>query len=185
MKVVSKDKIISKDIEGFEGKYRISENGEILSVKNKLKFLTPFVTKQGLNIVTLSNGTKNSYTRLFVSQLVAKAFLPDYPKDGKNPKLFHLNGIKSDDRKENLKILIKRPIYCSEYRGVTWSNASQKWVASMIVKKKRIELGKFDLEIEASECYEKELKNKKLQTELRQMNEKLLKKEEKKLELQH
>lgn len=175
--------ILSKDIDGFEGKYKITEKGDVLSVKNKLKKLTPYITKQGLKQISLSKN--NIISRLFVSQLVAKAFLPDYPKDGKNPKLIHINGIKSDDRKENLKIQIKKPIYSSTYRGVIWSNKYQQWVAIMVVSRKMKELGRFEKEIDASVCYEKALEKKKIDTKFRQMNNKLLKKENKQLDLQH
>lgn len=177
-----------KDIEGYEGKYKITENGEVLSVKNKLKILTPFVTKQGLNQISLSkvdSTKKRKVTHYFVSQLVAKAFLPDYPKDGTTPKLLHINGIKTDDRRENLKIKEKKPIYSSSYKGVIWSNSKQKWVAIMLVKRKKIELGYFNSELEASKCYLKALEKKKRETKFRQMNKKLQNKENKQLELQH
>ena len=172
-----------KHIDGYEGKYMVSKSGTVYSVKNSLKILIQFVTKQGFNQVTLYR--QNKVERFSVSQLVAKAFLPDYPTDGTKPKLIYINGIKTDDRAENLKLKIKRPTHSSSYKGVIWSNPYQKWVAIMVIKRKKIELGTFETELEASICYEKALKKKKLQTEFKRMNKKLLENEEAQLELQH
>lgn len=176
-------KTLQKDIEGYVGKYKITENGDVLSVRNKLKILTPYITKQGFKQVSLSKNNEN--VRYLVSHLVGKAFLPDYPKTGKKPKLIHINGIKSDDRKDNLKLKVFRPVHSSKYKGVTWNNASQKWVATMIVNGVKNELGRFEKELEASHCYEKALKKKKLKTEFSQMNKKLKQNEKKQLELEN
>lgn len=101
---------IWKDISGFEGRYQVSNLGNIKSlyrVKERRgygkivipeKVLNPHVDKVGYKRLYLyGDGFK---IRDMVHRFVAKAFLPNLEN---KPEVNHKNGIKTDNRVENLE----------------------------------------------------------------------------------
>lgn len=79
------------------GNYIIYSNGNVLSL-NRNKFLKPHKGEKGyLRVRLLFNG---KYINYRVHRLVAIAFLPKL--EGKN-QVNHINGIKDDNRLENLE----------------------------------------------------------------------------------
>lgn len=81
-----------KDIPGYEGKYRVSNLGEVLSVKGR--FCLELVRGMSVNLC------KEGRVEMFkVAYLVARAFV-------KNPEMrpyvIHLNGDRKDHRASNL-----------------------------------------------------------------------------------
>jgi len=46
----------------------------------------------------------------------------------------------------------------SKYKGVSWHKENEKWVAGISIKGKKIHLGSFSTELEASEAYQNKLK---------------------------
>ena len=100
---------IWRDIEGYEGRYKISNTGKVKSIQRQVSNGTGLATlptrilKQGINykgypIIYLS---KNSKSRtLPIHRLVAKAFIPN-PKN--KPQVNHIDGNKVNNNASNLE----------------------------------------------------------------------------------
>lgn len=99
-----------KDVEGFEGLYAITEDGRVWSYPKRIKyksseytrnwkgrFLKPALGRDGYLLVSLS---KTKSTTLRIHRLVAKTYIPN-PR--MLPQVNHKNGIKTDNRLENLE----------------------------------------------------------------------------------
>lgn len=91
---------IWKDVKDFQGVYQISSLGRLKSFKiNPNGYITSQKNSKGgyLSVVLIS-GKKIKYTR--IHRIVAKHFI-DNPERKK--QVNHINGIKSDNRVENLE----------------------------------------------------------------------------------
>jgi hypothetical protein len=89
---------IWKDIEEYEGLYKVSNLGRIASYKYKHKKICSCNSKKAYPIVTLCKNL--TYKKIRVHVLVAAAFIPN-PENKK--EVNHLNGIKTDNRVCNLE----------------------------------------------------------------------------------
>lgn len=101
---------IWKDIDGYDGLYRISNEGRILSMKfgpQKLKNTSPKIMKQSisssgyLHVQLYKNG--KSSTKL-IHILVANAFIPNLLN---KPEVNHIDGNKKNNSANNLEWVTK------------------------------------------------------------------------------
>jgi len=58
----------------------------------------------------------------------------------------------------NEEMIVKIPIQTSNYKGVSWKKLNSKWAAQIMKNGKKIHLGLFTSELEASEAYQNKLK---------------------------
>jgi hypothetical protein len=87
-----------KDIEGYEGLYQISNLGRVKSFKKNNK---SYIMKQSNGKYPSVSFYKNGKEKRFlVHRLVAKSFLTNTENKG---TVNHINGIKTDNRVENLE----------------------------------------------------------------------------------
>lgn len=87
------------DIEGYDGLYKISNFGNIISLKNKYKkYLKKCYNKAGYQIVILRKDNKSKH--FYVHRLVAQTFISN--PDNK-PHIDHINTDRTDNRVENLR----------------------------------------------------------------------------------
>ncbi len=150
-----------KDIKGYKGLYKVSNYGNIISLKyGKKKVLKPYDLKGYCRI-----GLSNSYGRkhFLIHRLVAEAFL-GYDKNTYNSVIDHINNNKKDNAVTNLQIITQRLNASkdrnngsSSYIGVTWDKSRAKWKSSMYHNGKHIFLGRFNCELAASYAYNKAL----------------------------
>lgn len=104
------DNEIWKDIEGYEGRYQVSNLGQVRSCNRIVKFkdgrereyksviLRPTTDKDGYYIFYLYKNKKK--TNFSAHKLVAQTFIPN--TDNK-PQINHKNGNKTDNRAVNLE----------------------------------------------------------------------------------
>ena len=87
----------------------------------------------------------------------------EWPKD----QLDHINGIRDDNRIENLRECNNSENQCnrksardssSRYKGVSWYPNYGKWLANFAVGGKKKFIGYYDCEIEAAKAYDKKVK---------------------------
>jgi len=155
---------IWKDIPQFEGRYKVSSYGRIMSLNfkrsGKSQELKPRKNSKGYTKVLLPGG-KNFY----VHQLVAMAFLGHTP-NGNTLEVDHINENKSDNRLENLRILTTREntSICSYATknglpvGVNFRKNRGKFRSSIQINGKQTSLGSFTTSEEAGQVYQNKLK---------------------------
>lgn len=161
-----------KDIKGYEGFYQVSDLGRVKSLErlvknrngfslNKEKILKVKRESSGYGQVSICSNGIVKYKR--VHQLVTESFLNHVP-DGFKLVVNHINFDRADNRLENLEIVTARENSnqkhlrsSSQYTGVYFNKANQKWISEIRIDGKSKYLGSFANEYDAHLAYEKAL----------------------------
>lgn len=128
-------KEVYKDISGYEGRYQVSNLGNIKSLdgngidrkRRKGQILNPTLTKAGYLRVNLW-GDNGKFKSCFVHRLVAEAFIPK--RKGCN-EINHINEDKTDNRTVNLE-------WCDTYYNNAYGTKAQRSASKL---KKRAIIG--------------------------------------------
>lgn len=115
-------KEIWKPIEGTNGKYEVSNTGKVRSLdyrnSGKAKELRHELDKKGYIRIRIKN-SDFPYKTIKVHREVAKAFIPN--PDNK-PQVNHINGIKTDNRAENLEWVTNQENATHAMENHLWEN---------------------------------------------------------------
>lgn len=127
-----------KDIQGYEGLYQVSNEGNVKSLGGKrykvTRILDGYVQSTGYRVFNLWKDGKPKL--LTVHRLVAEAFIPN-PEN--KPCIDHINTIRTDNRVENLRWVTHRE---NNSNPITRNNMSLGRINS-IYKPSRDEFGRF------------------------------------------
>lgn len=157
---------IWKDVPTYEGLYQVSSFGRVKSlikwngtnerILNLQKGSTGY-----LKIVLCKNTIKTTFK---VHQVVAMAFY-GHVRNGFKIVVDHKDNNKLNNRADNLRLTTNRDNATkdlksgtSKYIGVSYNSSSNKWISCIRFKGTSVYLGLFDIEIEASNAYQKALK---------------------------
>jgi hypothetical protein len=156
-------KVIWKLIPDYPN-YMISNKGDVKTLNykksKKERELKQRINNRGYYCLTI---WKNNKPKMCVVHVfMAKIFL-NYVPLGRKYVVDHINNIKTDNKLENLQVITQREntskdkdfnTKASKYIGVCWDKRNKKWKATIRVNKKRIFLGYFYNEQEASNYYQ-------------------------------
>jgi hypothetical protein len=164
---------IWKDVIGYEGVYMVSNKGGIRREKGVVIDKRGFERKiqQRTVVPALCHG-RYLYTKLCVNnisktftvhQLMAISFLGHNTLD-RNIVVDHVDNNQLNNNLENLQLITcrennnkDRERGISKHIGVTWCASINKWRSRISIKGKRIHLGVFKNEIDASDAYQNKL----------------------------
>lgn len=110
-----------KDIKGYEGQYAITDNGEVWSYKRK-NFMKPYKQNGYLLVRLFKDGNYKNYR---IHRLVAEAYLPN---PNNLPEVHHINGIRNDNRVDNLNWVSKE----DNLRLIKHKPHTAKWYAAKL-----------------------------------------------------
>tara|TARA_R110000744_G_scaffold5110_3_gene17981 strand:+ start:6098 stop:6607 length:510 start_codon:yes stop_codon:yes gene_type:complete len=152
-----------KDIDGYNGVYKVSNLARVKSLKNnKIRILKQSINKQGYVFTSIN---KKVYK---IHQLVAIYFLNHTPC-GMKKVVHHKDNNKLNNNKNNLEITTQRDncythhFGTSKYKGVYWHIKSNKWMAQITINGFRKYLGCYTNEIDASNAYADEYKSNRFE----------------------
>lgn len=156
---------IWKDIPGYEGRYQVSDWGNVRSLNylghGKIQNLKPSLSKKGYLTIVLYFNEKRK--RFSIHQLVAMAFL-GHVTNGMKKIVDHIQeGNKLDNRPENLQITTNRinrtkAISKNLPVGVYFYKRDKKYVSRIVINGKQLYLGRFLTPEQASQAYQNKLK---------------------------
>lgn len=157
-------KEVWRDLPEYEGVYQISSLGRVKSFKfNRETVLNPSLSRKGYYCITLRKNSKSK--RAQVHQLVAICFL-NHTVCGMALVVNHIDGDRTNNKVSNLEITtnranssLKNVVRTSNYVGVCWYKAYNKWRATIVINYKKVHLGYFDNELDAHNAYQDKLKS--------------------------
>ena len=158
---------IWKDIPTYEGYYKVSNLGRIISVRYGKEKLMSQPISNGYYTISLKVKCKHNCFRSH--QLIAMAFLNHVPCGSVNV-VNHIDGNRLNNNLSNLEIVTQREntgfcfrsdrhTFSSQHYGVFFCKNHKRWVSRIQIKGKNIHLGNYKKEQDASIAYNKALDN--------------------------
>jgi hypothetical protein len=162
------------DVPEYEGLYKASNLGRVKSLqryvdrgKHKMFLKEKIInskTERDYLVTALSKDGESK--TVAVHSIIAMTFM-NHKTDGYDFVVDHIDGNKYNNSVSNLQIVTQRENVSkrtdisktSRYVGVCWTKHNKKWRASIRINGKPKHLGYFTNEEQASEVYQKELKN--------------------------
>lgn len=149
---------IFKDVPNYEGIYKVSNLGNVKS----LKWNKEIIMKQGISSRYLAvNLRKENISKIYrVHVLVAMTFLNYKPNGKQDFVIDHKNGVRTDNRLENLQIVTQRENTQNYHKsikgqiGADWHEQTKKWRSRIYINKNIVHLGLFEKEKDALKAYE-------------------------------
>ena len=150
-------KEIWKVIPGYEGKYEVSNFGNVRSIRyGKERLLKLINNGNGYFKVNLSKDNKMKHCQ--IHKLVAMAFLGHTP-DGHKEIINHKDRNPSNNHLDNLEVVDTR-YNSTEWRndvGITWDKSKNRWRSRIRIEGKSTYLGLFKDKQDALDAYQKAL----------------------------
>jgi hypothetical protein len=143
-------------IKGYEGIYKVSSKGRVLSVKRN-KILKPCSDLGGYHFMRLYKDGKPKSFKLH--RLVALTFY--FVHDGKL-EIDHMDRNKTNNNLLNLRFCTRAENQSnrgiqknnkSGYKGVSWNTQRNLWQAIITIRKKQRQIGCFNTKEEAYDAY--------------------------------
>jgi hypothetical protein len=151
-----------KDITGYECHYKISNYGNVKSIKKGKEFiLCKSVGTSGYRINSLC--INSNVKTLMIHRLVAETFIGN----SNGMQVNHIDGNKLNNNVSNLEYVSGREniqkyyfttINKTKRLGATYNKATKKWRSFIRVNGKQIYLGFYETELEASNVYNEAVK---------------------------
>lgn len=154
---------IWKDITGYQGKYQVSNIGNIRKKNKDKRFNSWRILKGRIEFGYQRISLGKEKKRCFAHRLVAIEFIEN--RENK-PNINHINGIRNDNRVGNLEWVTHREnMSCkifgektSKYIGVSKQKNTNKWISTIKIEDKCKYLGTFENEIDAANMYIEKMK---------------------------
>lgn len=133
-------------------KYETIVDDEDYEYLNQWKWYT-FKSRPNLIYVTRRINNKTIYLHRFILNITNKNTIIDHI-DG-NPLNNQKSNLRICTQSENMQNARKHKNCSSKYKGVCWDKNRNKWIVNLDINKKRIHIGRFNLEKDAALAYNK------------------------------
>lgn len=154
---------IWKDIKGYEGLYKVSNYGKIISIRRN-KIMGFCLAGSGYEMVQLYKNKKPKPS--YIHRLVYENFIGELPNNRKMV-IDHVDNNKRNNFYKNLQLITNRR-NCSKdqnknktssrFIGVRYRPERNKWSAEIRINGKKKFIGNFDCELAAAKAYKDKLK---------------------------
>jgi hypothetical protein len=147
-----------EDVIGYEGDYRISNQGRVMSLKHgNTRIMKLRENRTGYVIIGWYKNKRHKTS--MISRLVAQHFLPDWDE---SLQVDHINGVRAENHIDNLRMVtnaqnlrsFQKVRGKSKFRGVSWNKSVKKWIARIMLDGKRKHLGCFNDEAAAARAWD-------------------------------
>lgn len=130
--------VIWKDVEGFEGLYKVSNDGVLISTHRhgaKGRVIKPQKTKGGAEEYSLSENGK--VCRIYAHRLLAKCFIPN-PEN--KPQVSHIDGNPTNNSLDNLEWVTPKENIQNVIKDGRFNNKGEKHTNSKLTDNEVLEI---------------------------------------------